>query len=364
MGKACGKISVLIVDDSAFARRVVRAILESDEHIEVVGEAEDAYDARAQIKARNPDVLTLDIEMPHMDGISFLKNLMRLRPMPVVMVSSITDAGSDATLRALELGAVDFVPKPSSTDKTDLQTYAEELLQKVRAAAQAHVEALDLRDLEKHTDSVVPALLPSARHYEHEVIAIGASTGGTEAIQAIVKRLPPDMPGTVIVQHIPQAFSGSFANRLNAHSALNVVEARDGQAIESGCAYVAPGNKHLRILRTKRDLVCTLDEGPAINRHRPSVDALFHAVANCAGRHAMGVLLTGMGQDGARGLKAMRDAGGLTLAQDERTSVVWGMPREAANIGAADHILSLDDIADSLAMPAPARTRETDTDIV
>jgi two-component system, chemotaxis family, protein-glutamate methylesterase/glutaminase len=334
------QIRVLVIDDSAYVRQILTEILRADPGIEVVGCASDAHVAREMIRRLNPDVLTLDIEMPRMDGLTFLRNLMRLRPMPVVMVSSLTERGAEVTLDALALGAVDFLPKPHTDLGVTLRDYAAELISKVKAAAHVGVRS-----------TVATAAVPKARpaaapiSTTNIILAIGASTGGTEAIRELLAELPPDAPGTVITQHIPKAFSAAFARRLNDHSALRVQEAEDGQQVLPGHAYVAPGDRHLKIERSGARYLCRLDHGPAVNHLRPSVDVLFQSVAEAAGARCIGVLLTGMGRDGAQGLLQMRNGGSQTIAQDEASSVVWGMPGEAVALGAAQLVLPLSAIA-------------------
>ncbi|MGD9754901.1 MAG: chemotaxis response regulator protein-glutamate methylesterase [Acidimicrobiia bacterium] len=340
------RVRVLIVDDSALVRQVLTDILTSDGHIEVVGVAADPYVAREKIKQLNPDVITLDVEMPRMDGITFLANLMRLRPMPVVMVSSLTQPGADVTLSALELGAVDFISKPKLDVARGLGGYAEELVAKVRMAATARVRTASTRLGPSAPAAVQAAPLVMARvRTTDRLLAIGASTGGTEAIREVLALLPADAPPTLITQHIPEAFSAAFADRLDRASAMRVSQAVHGEQILPGHAYVAPGNQHLRVKRSGARFICRLDGGDPVNRHRPSVDVLFESVAHEIGINAIGVLLTGMGADGADGLKRMRDAGAPTIAQDEATSVVWGMPGEAVRRGGADEVLPLGRIA-------------------
>jgi two-component system, chemotaxis family, protein-glutamate methylesterase/glutaminase len=351
------RIKVLIVDDSALVRSLLTDILRADPGIEVVGVASDAHIAREKIKALNPDVLTLDVEMPKMDGITFLKNLMRLRPMPVVMVSSLTERGADVTLDALALGAVDYLSKPKIDLAATLKDYGDELIDKIRAASKASVRALDPRraatiatnmaaKAAHNTDAVLAkAPPPKQLRTTDRIIAIGASTGGTEAIKEVLMRLPPDTPGVVIAQHIPKAFSGPFAKRMNDCCHVTVYEAEDGQQVLAGHAYIAPGDRHLMVVRDGTRYVCRLDDGVPVNRHKPSVDVLFRSVAQNAGGNAIGAILTGMGKDGARGLKEMLDAGSRTIAQDEATSVVWGMPGEAVALGAAQHVLPLETVA-------------------
>jgi len=338
------KTRVLVVDDSALVRQVLTKILQSDPGIEVVGAASDPFVAREEIKRLNPDVLTLDVEMPRMDGITFLNNLMRLRPMPVVMVSSLTEQGADVTLNALELGAIDFVTKPKIDVSHGLAAYAEEIIGKVKTASRARVRAR--QDLDSTSGTRRPAQ-QVLKHYRttDRLLAIGASTGGTEAVREVLEAMPADAPAIVITQHIPEAFSQPFARRLNSASAMTVCQAEDGQQILQGHAYVAPGNRHLRVVRSGAKFICRLDDGEPVNRHKPSVDVMFQSVAEHIGRNAVGVILTGMGADGAHGMRLMKEAGAPTIAQDEATSVVWGMPGEAVKIGAVDHVLPLDRIA-------------------
>ena len=350
---------VLIVDDSALVRRVLTELLSSDRTIEVVGAASDAYMAREKIKQLNPDVLTLDVEMPKMDGVTFLRNLMRLRPMPVVMVSSLTEHGAEVTLDALSVGAVDYLPKPKVDLAATLGDYAEELTAKIKSAAKARVRpytgSASTADVSpRYSAEAVLAKAAPPRHLRttDRIIAIGASTGGTEAIKDVLVRLPADTPGIVITQHIPKAFSTQFARRMDACCQMTVYEAEQGQQILPGHVYIAPGDRHLLLVRDGARYVCKLDDGPAVNRHKPSVDVLFRSVAQQAGRNAIGVILTGMGKDGAVGLKEMRDAGSPTIAQDEATSVVWGMPREAVQLGAAAQVLGLLEIAARIRMIA------------
>jgi two-component system, chemotaxis family, protein-glutamate methylesterase/glutaminase len=345
------RIRVLIVDDSALVRQLLAEMLGRDPGLEVVGTASDAHIAREKIKSLNPDVLTLDVEMPRMDGLTFLRNLMRLRPMPVVMVSSLTERGADVTLDALALGAVDYLPKPRVDVAATLRDYTDELIEKVKTAAACRVRALPSGAA---TVAEPSSAAPASRARNPQVrtggcvIAIGASTGGTEAIKEVLRRLPADAPPVVITQHIPKAFSTPFARRMNECSRMTVCEAEDGQQLLAGHAYIAPGDRHLSVARNGARYVGRLDDGPPVNRHKPSVDVLFRSVAQSAGRQAMGVLLTGMGKDGAQGLLEMRAAGASTLAQDEHTSVVWGMPGEAVALGAVQQVLSIDEIAGAL----------------
>ncbi len=364
------KIKVLIVDDSALVRQVLSKILGQDEAIEVVGVAPDPFVARERIKALDPDVLTLDVEMPRMDGLTFLRNLMRLHPMPVVMVSSLTEKGAEITLEALEIGAVDFVSKPKVDLAHTLEDYADELIGKVKAASRVRVQprktvAKSRRpsipttaagttppqavEEKLDADAVIKARRRPIRFQTTEqIFAIGASTGGTEAIKEVLIKLPADTPGTVITQHIPPVFSTSFARRLDEICAMNVYEASDGQQVMRGCAYIAPGDKHLLLERDGARYVCRLHDGPPVNRHKPSVDVLFRSVSQTAGSNATGVILTGMGDDGAQGLLEMRNSGATTIAQDEKTSVVWGMPGASVRLDAACEVLSLEKIGERL----------------
>ncbi len=322
-------IRVLIVDDSAVVRQLLTEILGQDREIEVVGTASDPYVARERIKRLNPDVLTLDIEMPRMDGITFLRNLMRLRPMPVVMISSLTEQGADKSMEALAIGAVDIVAKPKVDVANQLTEYAEEIVQKVKAAA--------LSRPNPHTGGPAPTTIlpPLARMRANgpmpgeRLVAIGASTGGTEAIGQILTALPAAFPAIVIVQHIPAGFSAAFARRVDNLSALTVVEAVDGDRICAGHVFIAPGGQHLEVVRDGRELRCCVHCEPPVNRHRPSVDVLFHSVERALPGRVVALLLTGMGTDGVEGMAALRSSGALTLAQDEASSVVWGMPGAA-----------------------------------
>jgi two-component system chemotaxis response regulator CheB len=357
------RIKVLIVDDSALVRRMLTEMLSSDPGIMVLGAAHDAYDAREKIKALNPDVLTLDVEMPRMDGLTFLRNLMRLRPMPVIMVSSLTDRGAEVTLDALSIGAFDYLSKPKIDLAATLGDYKDELIAKVKAAASARLRSPSA-SAAATADVVLAKRAPQRQLRTTErIIAIGASTGGTEAIKDVLIHLPPDTPGIVITQHIPKLFSGAFARRMDSVCQLSVCEAEDRQQVLRGHAYIAPGDKHLRLVRDGARYVCRLDEGPPVNRHKPSVDVLFRSVAQEAGRNAIGVILTGMGKDGAVGLKEMRDAGSRTIAQDEATSIVWGMPGEAVAVGAAADVLPLGEIYSRVLALADEMdiTRSTDT---
>ncbi|MCU0758968.1 MAG: chemotaxis response regulator protein-glutamate methylesterase [Steroidobacteraceae bacterium] len=352
MAATHGKIKVLVVDDSALVRQLLTEILGSDPALEVVGVAQDAYVAREKIKALDPDVITLDVEMPKMDGIQFLRNLMRLRPMPVVMCSSLTEKGAEVTLSALELGAVDFVTKPKIDLAHTLEDYAAELIGKIKVAARARVRALaataqpgGAAPVPGAAARAAPGGVPLRFRTTDQLIAIGASTGGTEAIREVLCRMPPDAPGIVISQHIPAAFSGPFAARMDGCSQMTVHEARDGQLVIPGHVFIAPGDRHLVVERDGARWRIRVTQEPPVNHHRPSVDVMFRSVARCAGPNAIGVMLTGMGADGAKGMLEMREAGARNVVQDEKTSVVWGMPGAAASLGAAETILPLPEIA-------------------
>lgn len=336
------KIKVLIVDDSALIREMFKTMVNSQPDMEVVDTAVDPYDAREKIKRLNPDVLTLDIEMPRMDGLSFLEKIMTLRPMPVVMVSTLTQKGATETIRALELGAIDYVSKPvgNSTSQA-LEPLQEELIGKLRVAASANVAR---NTSAKQSDAKVLNFNPPP-NVALPFIAIGSSTGGVEALRDIFKVLPANSPPIVMTQHMPQQFTGSFAARLDSLSQVNVSEARDGVRLKPGTAYLAPGNIHMRVKKFGSDFVCKLEIGPAVSGHRPSVDVLFESVAQAAGANAVGVILTGMGKDGAQGMLKMHEAGAYNIGQDERSCVVYGMPKAAHAAGAVHTQLPLTEIA-------------------
>lgn len=393
-------IRVLCVDDSALIRELMAEIINAQPDMQVVAAAPDPLVARDLIKRHEPDVLTLDVEMPRMDGLDFLERLMRLRPMPVVMVSSLTERGGEITLRALELGAVDFVSKPRLGIRGGMLEYAESIADKIRAAARARVRpagravtspsaggaqagsflsnsALSNSALSNPDQSSLPQSKPYQSSLANrsvaasvsqdtvsppanaaasrrpllsseKLIAVGASTGGTEAIRAVLQSLPADAPAILVTQHMPPGFTRSFAERLNGLCRIAVKEAVHGERILPGHAYIAPGDAHLTLSRSGANYVVTLDQRPPVNRHRPSVDVLFDSVARVAGRNAVGVILTGMGRDGAQGLLQMREAGAHTIAQDEQSCVVYGMPREAVELGAAESVLPLSRISGQL----------------
>lgn len=346
-------IKVLVVDDSALIRALLKEIIQADPELELVGQAPDAYVARDLIKQLNPDVLTLDVEMPRMDGLTFLEKLMRGRPMPVVMISSLTEQGSEATFRAMELGAVDFVAKPKLGIREGMQAYAEEICYKIKAASLARLIPRQVR-----VPTVQEPLVshgPRPIIGTEKLIAIGASTGGTEAIKDVLLGLPADSPGIVITQHMPPGFTRSFAERLNRMTRLNVVEAKGGERILPGHAFLAPGDKHLLVERSGANYVTRLSDAEPVRRHKPAVDPMFRSVAQCAGRNVIACLLTGMGKDGAQGMLEIRQAGGYTVAQNEATCVVYGMPREAVAIGGAEDILPLGEIAEALLQQARKR---------
>ncbi len=334
------KTRVLIVDDSALIRSVMREIIDSQPDMEVIGVAPDPLVARELIRERNPDVLTLDVEMPKMDGLDFLERLMRLRPMPVVMVSSLTERGSETTLRALELGAVDFVAKPKMAIQSGMREYTELIADKIRAAARARVHARSRPAGMPAAASPLPALRNPLSSSE-KLIIVGASTGGTEAIREFLQQMPSDCPGILIVQHMPEGFTRSFAQRLDGLCRISVREAEGGERVLPGHAYLAPGHSHLLLAKSGANYVTKLEQSPPVNRHRPSVDVLFDSAAAQAGKNAIGVILTGMGKDGAAGMLKMRQAGAINFAQDETSCVVYGMPREAVAVGGVHETLPL-----------------------
>ncbi len=338
------KIKVVVVDDSALIRSVLKEIINQQKDMEVVGAAPDPLVAREMIRTFNPDVITLDVEMPKMDGLDFLERLMRLRPTPVLMISTLTEKGSEITLRALELGAVDFIAKPKLDIHQGMKEYAEEITGKIRVAAKAHVQKLrPATPADKPT--ATPATPLRNKVSTEKILVFGASTGGTEALKEVLTQMPPDCPGIVIAQHMPEGFTKSFAARLDSLCNISVKEAEHGDRILPGHAYLAPGHSHLLVARSGANYVCELSQDEPVNRHRPSVEVLYRSAARYAGKNAIGIILTGMGKDGALGMKEMHEAGAHTIAQDEASCVVFGMPREAIAQGGVDEVLPLNRIA-------------------
>ena len=342
------KTRVLIIDDSALIRSILTEIINKETDLEVVGAAPDPLVAREMIRATNPDVLTLDVEMPKMDGLDFLERLMRLRPTPVIMVSTLTERGAEVTMKALELGAIDFVAKPKVGIASGMAELARDICEKIRVASKARMQ--------RHV-AAAPAAAPTgpkvapksySRLSTEKIIAIGSSTGGTEAVKDVLMRMPADSPAIIITQHMPPGFTQSFAARLNGLCKITVSEARDGDRVLPGHAYIAPGGRHMRLERSGANYVIALDDGEPVNRHKPSVEVMFHSVAKNVGPNAIGVMLTGMGKDGALAMLEMKRAGAYNIAQDEASCVVFGMPREAITVGAVDDVLSLSRIADRL----------------
>ena len=345
------KIRVLVVDDSALVRGLLTEIIDRQPDMCCVGAAADPLVAREMIRTHSPDVITLDVEMPRMDGLDFLSRLMRLRPMPVVMVSTLTERGADVTLKALELGAVDFVAKPKIGVADGLRQLGADITEKIRAAARARVARRP--GPPAAAPGVPPPMAPPpmaqlGRLSTEKIIFIGASTGGTEATRELLAEMPADSPAVMITQHMPPGFTKSYAARLDSLCRIRVAEARDGERVLPGHAYVAPGGFHLSVERSGANYVARVTDGDPVNRHRPSVEVLFDSAARVVGRNALGVMLTGMGADGARAMKTMRDAGSFNLVQDEASCVVFGMPREAIAHGAAHEVLPLNRIAPRL----------------
>lgn len=337
------KIKVLVIDDSALIRSLLTEIINGQKDMMVVGAAPDPLIAREMIKQLNPDVLTLDVEMPKMDGLDFLEKLMRLRPMPVVMVSTLTEKGSEITMRALELGATDFVTKPKMSITEGMREYTEQITDKIRVASKAKVSSPS-----RHAVAVTaenrPSQLRNPLISSEKLLIVGASTGGTEAIKAFLLQMPSDCPGILITQHMPAGFTKSFANRLNSLCQISVKEAEGGERILPGHAYIAPGDKHLLLARSGANYVTELSDAPPVNRHKPSVDVLFDSAALHAGKNAIGVILTGMGKDGAAGMAKMKDAGSYNFAQNEESCVVYGMPKEAVAHGGVHEVAHLNDL--------------------
>jgi two-component system chemotaxis response regulator CheB len=334
-------IRVVVVDDSALVRSLLSEIINRQADMVCIGAAADPLVAREMIRELNPDVITLDVEMPRMDGIEFLSRLMRLRPMPVVMVSTLTERGAEVTLRALELGAVDFVAKPKIGVSDGLALLADDICSKIRIAARAHLR----RAAAPAATAPRPSAAPLGRRSTEMIVFIGASTGGTEATKEVLVQLPADSPAVMITQHMPPGFTCSYADRLDGLCRIAVKEAADGERVLPGHAYIAPGGLHLSVERSGANYVARVRDGEPVNRHKPSVEILFESAARVVGRNALGVMLTGMGGDGAKAMRLMRDAGSFNIVQDEASCVVFGMPREAIAAGAAHEVLPLQDIA-------------------
>jgi two-component system chemotaxis response regulator CheB len=335
-------VRVLIVDDSALMRQLISTMLSADPEIEVVGTAPDPHVARERIKALNPDVVTLDVEMPRMDGVTFLRKIMSLRPMPVVMISTLTQAGAEVTLEALEIGAVDFIAKPVHDVASAMGELAEELQSKVKAAARSSVR------VRPSHPSPAKRPRPLLNRSTGKIVVIGASTGGVEALKDVLMRLPADCPPILVTQHMPATFTPAFARRLDNECPMAVSEATNNARVEAGHAYIAPGGYHLELVRSGSHLACSVHDGPAVSGHRPSADVLFRSAARVAGATSIGVILTGMGKDGAEGLLELRQAGAMTLGQDEASSLIYGMPRVAFERGAVIRQLPLSEIADAI----------------
>jgi two-component system chemotaxis response regulator CheB len=344
-------VRVLVVDDSSLIRQLLSALLSEDPEIEVVGTAPDPHVARDKIKSLNPDVITLDIEMPHMNGVEFLKKIMALRPMPVVMISTLTQAGAEITLEALEIGAVDFVPKPTHNVASELSAIAADLQNKVKAAARSRVNARHM------ARTVVRPAAPKrtmSAGVRERIVLIGASTGGVEALKEVLMGLPANCPPVLITQHMPERFTAAFAERLNRECPMKVSEAKHNEIIEAGHVYIAPGSHHLELIRHQGKYMTALHDGPTVSGHRPSVDVLFKSGAKVAGPAAVGVILTGMGKDGAEGMLEMRNAGAYTLGQDEASALIYGMPKVAFERGAVIRQRPLSAMADAIVDAAEA----------
>ncbi|MGE5418666.1 MAG: protein-glutamate methylesterase/protein-glutamine glutaminase [Chloroflexota bacterium] len=344
------KIKVLIVDDSALVRQVLREIFQLDPQIDVLDSVGDPYQAAKVIQEELPDVITLDIEMPKMDGLTFLRKIMSQHPVPVVVISSLTAEGTETAIRAMEYGAVEIITKPQLANKQFYEESKIMLCDAVKAAAISRLKLHKTGSIKVQPKYSADAVMSSPQRLSmikttESVIAVGASTGGTEALRVFLELLPPDSPGIIIVQHMPENFTKSFANRLNEVCRISVKEAENGDAVQRGRALIAPGNKHMLLKRSGARYYVEIKDGPLVNRHRPSVDVLFRSTATYAGSNAVGIIMTGMGDDGARGLLEMKNAGAFTIAQDEKSCVVFGMPKEAIKLGAADKILPLENIA-------------------
>lgn len=330
-------IKVLVVDDSALMRALLGEIVRSDPALELVGTAADAYAAKDLVNEHRPDVITLDVEMPRVDGLTFLDRLMKARPTPVVMVSSLTEQGAEVTLRALEIGAVDYIAKPKIDVKQGLDAYRDEIIEKIKSAAGAKVK-------KRQVDLQRPSSQKLNFRTSEKLFAIGASTGGTEAIKDVLLQMPLDAPGIVITQHMPAGFTKTFADRLNKLCGISVKEAEDGERILPGHAYIAPGDRHMKVVRSGADFQVQLEDGPRVSGHKPSVDVLMTSVAEAAGGQVIAAILTGMGKDGAQGMLQVQQHGGFTIAQDEQSSVVFGMPKEAIKAGGVQQVCALQDI--------------------
>jgi len=335
------KIKVLIVDDSAVVRKVFREELSRDKDLEVVGTAPDPYVARDKIVKLKPDVITLDIEMPRMDGLTFLKKLMKFYPMPVIIVSSLTKKGGRLAMEALSIGALEVISKPSSAYSVGEMSV--QLIDKIKAVARVTVESKG--EIKVSVDKSLKAATKALSVTTNKIIAIGASTGGTEALRVVLSTMPPNAPGILVVQHMPAHFTTSFAERLNELSMITVKEAQDGDSVVNGLALIAPGNYHMLLKRSGARYYVQIKTGPMVHHQRPAADVLFHSVANYAGRNAVGAVLTGMGSDGAQGLLKMREAGARTVVQDEKSCIIFGMPKEAIKLGAAEKVVPLQNIA-------------------
>ncbi len=342
------KIRVIVVDDSALVRGLLSEIIDRQPDMTCIGAAADPIVAREMIRNLNPDVITLDIEMPRMDGIDFLSRLMRLRPMPVVMVSTLTERGADVTLKALELGAVDFVAKPKIGVSDGLRQLGADITEKIRTAARARVHRLAAPPAPGTAPAKPTTMAQMGRLSTEKIVFLGASTGGTEATREVLVGLPADFPAVMITQHMPPGFTKSYATRLNSLCRIRVAEATDGERVLPGHAYIAPGGYHLSVERSGANYIARVQDGEPVNRHKPSVEVLFDSAARVVGRNALGVMLTGMGADGARAMRTMRDAGSFNLVQDEASCVVFGMPREAIAHGAANEVLPLTQMAPRL----------------
>jgi two-component system, chemotaxis family, protein-glutamate methylesterase/glutaminase len=355
-----GKIKVMIVDDSALVRQVVTLAISRDPNIEVIATAHDPVFALDKLKTLNPDVLVVDIEMPRMDGLTFLKKIMAERPMPVIICSSLAEKGAQVTMDALACGAVSIITKPKMGLKSFLEDASSDMVSAIKAAARANVTQLSRRAQAAPTEvrpklsadavisPVTPGTSPKLYGTTERIIAIGTSTGGTQALEAVLTQLPPICPGIVIVQHMPEKFTAMFAERLNKLCQIEVREARQGDRVIPGLALIAPGGRHMLLSRSGAQYVVDVVDGPLVNRHKPSVDVLFRSCAKFGGKNVLGIIMTGMGDDGARGLKEMRDAGASTLAEDEASCVVFGMPKEAIRLGAAERIMPLESIASAI----------------